>query len=272
MFVELQMQLDWFERAGVDRWNFAVLKRADSAQGGRDSMIGHDRRRDRDEVLRAAGWAWAKNLKEQLDVYVRPARGRPWPVVFLDDVPEASARSLCDRYSALLVETSKGSFQLWIATKTSLGEAERAAAQRALIAVHGGDPRSVSGEHWCRAVGYRNRKPGRGDFVVKVLHAMIGGERLDTDALKAAPAAAASAAEFASARPWIPGSAGDDESRREWGWVCGWLESGGSETEALRRLLARCVDRGKPDAERYARHTVTRAAASVAARTRQRRP
>ena len=160
--------LDWFETAGVNSWNFCVLDRG---------MLGHERPRDRPEVERSLGWAWVKNQAGH-DVYIRPARGQSWPVVFLDDLPPRKACGIARKYAALVVETSSGNCQVWIRTMRPLSEPERATVQRSLVARVGADPMSVSGDHFGRAAGFRNRKKGRDDFVVRVLEAS-GGAALD---------------------------------------------------------------------------------------------
>lgn len=262
-FKELAKQLDWFEGTGVDRWNFCVLR--PPAGDGRGTMIGHDRARDRDEVLRSAGWAWAKNARENMNVYMRPARGGDWSVILLDDVSRTALDDLKNRYKAFSVETSAGSFQIWIALSRPLSEPDRYAVQKAAAAVHGGDPRSVSGEHFGRAAGYRNRKPGRDGFSVRII-AGSGTELLNPDALlnasthEARPALARRC-DHRCQREW-DGS----ESRREWAWACGYLKNGGRPDVAMQRLAVRAAGRGKRgDVHRYARMTIERAVAAVAA-------
>ena len=145
---ELEQALDWFEAHDIGAWNFCVLDRG---------MIGHERPRDRAEVLKSAGWGWVKN-KGGHDVYMRPARGQSWPYIFLDDLGRALARQISKKYAALVVETSSQNFQVWVATTTALDEQARAAVQTQIAAKIGADMGSVSGEHFGRAPGYKNCK------------------------------------------------------------------------------------------------------------------
>lgn len=156
---EIGKALAWFEDAGVDSWNFAVL--------GSGGMVNHDRPRGREEAVRAGGWAWAQN-REGRNVYLRPARGAAWPVVFLDDITRTTARRISYKYASLSVETSRDNFQVWIRCAHPLTEITRMAVQKALAHRIGADPRSISGDHFGRAPGFRNQKPERGGFVVTV--------------------------------------------------------------------------------------------------------
>lgn len=160
--------LDWFESVGVNRWNFSVL------DGG---MIGHDRPRDRAEVLKSCGWGWVRN-RDSKDVYLRPARGSEWPVVFLDDITLEVGSAIAKKYAALIIETSEKNCQAWIATSRPLADQERGSVQRHLVSMVGGDPASADGVHFGRAPGFRNRKKGRNDWLVSVV-TVTEGQRLD---------------------------------------------------------------------------------------------
>ena len=168
-YEQVDQALAWFESAEVCLWNFVVLDHG---------MVGHDRQRDASEIRRSCGWAWVKN-REGRDVYMRPARGLDWPVVFLDDLPPQKALAISQKYAAMVVETSRQNCQVWIATTELLDEAARARVQGRLLALVGADPGSVSGEHFGRAPGYKNRKPGRGGWLVRVIASTSGARRLD---------------------------------------------------------------------------------------------
>ena len=164
----MNQALEWFEAVGVTRWNFAVLDRG---------MVGHERARDGAEVRKSCGWAWVKNSAGH-DIYMRPARGDAWPVVFLDDLPPKKALAISQKYSALVVETSEANCQVWIATSNDLDELQRGQAQGRLLTLVGADPGSKSGEHFGRAPGFKNHKPGRNKWIVRVIAASAGA-RLD---------------------------------------------------------------------------------------------
>lgn len=93
------------------------------------------------------------------DVYFRPARGVVASVIMLDDLDFAAALRLANGHAHMLIETSPNNCQLWLKTSRALGETERKAVQQALIAQHRGDPGSVSGEHFGRIPGFKNKKP-----------------------------------------------------------------------------------------------------------------
>lgn len=177
---DLGTMLSWFEQAGVNSWNFCVL------QGG---MLGHERARGKDETLKCGGWGWVKN-REGCDIYIRPSRGIDWPIIFLDDLSSQKAMRIAKKYSACVLETSPNNCHIWVATTSPASESDRLTIQRALAKKIGADPRSVGGEHFGRAPGFRNCKPGRNGFLVRVL-LTTGGLRLDTSpyvrALESAP-------------------------------------------------------------------------------------
>lgn len=172
-FKEDQMRaaIDWFESAGVNLFNFAVL-----CEG---AMIGQARARAGAEVMLCLGWAGAKNA-QGLNVYMRPARfwleGQPaaWPIVFLDDVSVMMASRIQTKYATLTIQTSPNNCHLWIACKVPLSEAQRAAIQAALAKKIGADKASTSGEHFGRAPGFKNQK--RGGAWVSIIKKTGGGK------------------------------------------------------------------------------------------------
>jgi hypothetical protein len=240
--------LRWLHSAGVERADLAV-HRADGA------MIWHRWRAIDQLPLR---WARAENVRSA-EVYVRPARGEPWPLTFLDDVPTQLARRITEKYSGLAVETSPvGGCHLWLACQRPLDEPERAAAQRWLAQRTGADPASTSGEHLGRLAGFKNWK--RAGAWVNIVGVSWHRSWDPTPAL-AARCQPTLRRRRAAPRP----SAGRDTSPsgREWAWVCGLLESGRDPEAVYQRLVARARKRRGPDAERYARRTVDRATRHV---------
>lgn len=258
--------LDWFQNASVDSWNFSVLDKG---------MLGHERPRDRSEVERSLGWGWVKNQTGH-DVYIRPARGRGWPIVFLDDISPRKARGIAKKYGAMIVETSHENCQCWIRVTRPLSETERAAVQRALVSLVGADPMSVSGDHFGRAVGYCNRKKGRDNFVVRVLLATDGAALDPTphlDEPSVLPAPWGRRAVFTPSPCGVGGA--KSESEREYRYCLarlGWAKSKGRDpagefTYLVANLADRAVERGKrktrAEAFLYAEKTVLRAAAQM---------
>jgi hypothetical protein len=239
--------LDAWHQAGIERADLAVRKVNGTMLWYADRPLDH----------LPLALARAHNLK-QADIYVRPARGYPWPIVFLDDVAVPMARRIARKYTTLTVHTSThGGCHLWLRLTCALDEQQRCHAQRWLIPRIGADPGSVSGEHLGRLAGMKNWK--RGGEWVNILHwpSSHASAWDPTPALQSASHVR---------RPVIAPSApprscrvDQSESAREWGWVCGALETGLSPTAVYQRLLNHASPRRGPDAERYARYTVARA-------------
>lgn len=257
----MAVMLDWFQNGDIDLWNFCVLERG---------MLGHERPRDRGEVERSLGWAWVKNNAGR-DVYIRPARGASWPIVFLDDLPPRKARGIAAKYAALVIETSANNCQVWICVGRPLSESERSIVQRSLVARVGADPASVSGDHFGRAVGYRNRKSGRNDFTVRVLAATDGAALDPSLHLIQAPAAPPPGVGPCVFTPYA--SESESESEKEFRYCLarlGWARSRGRDPSGevdflIANLADRAIERGKrkrrADAVEYAKKTVQRAMA-----------
>lgn len=224
-------------------------------------MIWHHDRRLEDLPL---AWARAQNVR-RADIYVRPARGHCWPLVFVDDVAPDIARRSAQKISALVVKTSNaGGCHLWVRCSSWLDERQRLEAQRWLARRLDGDRASVSGEHLGRLAGFKNWK--RGGCWINVIEAMHG-------------------------RPWNPSQAeamveprapverttreqGRDTSAsaREWGWVCGLFETRCAPRDVYQRLLLAARQRGRREPERYARRTCRKAREWVARRIRTAAP
>lgn len=206
--------------------------------------------RDRDLDQLPLAWAGRENARGA-DVYIRPARGRDWPLVFLDDLATDRALRAAQRFAALVIHTSPaGGCHLWLSTSTRLDELQRHACQRYLAERTGADLGSISGEHLGRLPGFRNHK--RSGPWVNVLAATDGP-------------------------PWIP-PPDVDPSRRErgppssnrglsdrspsgqdWAWTRAACERGDPPDRILAALIERCRTRRGHDAERYARRTLERA-------------
>lgn len=256
--------LNWFESAGVAAWNFAVL--TDRA------MLGHERPRDRCEVMKSSGWAWVKNREEGCNIYMRPSRGPSWPVILLDDLSSRKAIGIARKYSCLAIETSRDNCQCWIKCNRAMNESERASVQGRLAKLVGADPGSVSGEHFGRAAGFRNRKDGRGDFLVRVLVA-TSGVSLDVSPYIASEPSMPCPSPGGRVRSGPFVSSGSDPSdsaaefrfcRARFMWV---IENGrdpyGEVGFLIQNLLERAVARGKRSPDSYAELTVQKALASV---------
>lgn len=245
----------WWKRAGVDRADLAI-RRPNGA------MLWHQQRR-LDEL--PLGWARAENAS-RAEVYIRPARGYDWPLVFLDDVPVDLALRVSGDLSAMVIQTSPaGGCHLWIACDRPLAEPQRKQVQLWLAEELGADPGSVSGEHLGRLAGFKNWK--RAGSWVNVLAAPSGRRPCDPSiALSRAPG------EEPPRRIVVESYAGGTRphdtspSGTDWGWVCASLEAGCDPETVYLRLVERARDRRGSDAQRYARRTVEKALMRVATR------
>lgn len=240
--------LTWWAQAGITRADLAV-RRPDTR------MIWHYDRRLGDLPL---AWARAENVR-RADVYVRPARGHSWPLVFVDDVALDIARRRARKTSVLVVKTSDaGGCHLWVRCSSRLDERQRLKAQRELARGLDGDPASVSGEHLGRLAGFKNWK--RSGCWINVIEA-IPGSLWDPHPTEA----------VAQPRPRLetttPNLGRDTSaSAQEWGWVCGLFEARYDPREIYQRLLQAARQRGRREPERYAERTCMKAREWIAQR------
>ena len=241
--------LRWWDIVGVSRADLAIRRHC-------GTMIWHH---DLSFGALPIGWARAENVRLG-DVYIRPARGYSWPLVFLDDLPAPIAIRVANKYDALVVETSKaGGCHLWMACSRALDEKERYQSQKWLAAQIEADPGSVSGEHLGRLSGFKNWK--RGGPWVNVLDASLRGRRWHPkhQAMIQTPDTNVPAKPTpTSAFSQITGT-DSSESGTEWGWVCGLLEAGFDETSVLQMLIDRASHRRGKDVQRYSRRTIKQA-------------
>lgn len=236
--------LRWWRSAGVDRADLAVRRSS-------GAMIWH-----RDLTLGTLPLSWARSENAQhAEIYVRPARGYAWPLVFLDDLPVVTATRVTRKYDALVVETSPaGGCHLWLSCSRALAEDARGQAQRWLAKRIASDPASTSGEHLGRLAGFKNWK--RGGAWVNVVDAPHHGRCW----VPTVEPKDAGHQQKRSPRCQARHSQHDiTESGKEWGWICGLLEAGYGPHDVYLRLVERARQRRGGDAERYARRTVMRA-------------
>jgi hypothetical protein len=269
-YQQMQM-LDFFNENGVTHVNLSVLSCA--GDGERRIMKSGGRARDRDEAEKSQKWAWRENQRGG-EIYVRPARYLPdgspssWPMIFFDDVRLEIIEKIKKR--ALVVETSPGSFHVWIPVNRPLSEFERRNEQMRIQPLLKSDPASVSGEHFGRLSGFKNHK--RGGVMVRIY------KKVDGPLLVPAPAptipyhhplkGGACALDFFSR---LTGS-GASESEREFGYLVGrlsWFKRHGipittKEINKLReQLVEQATQRGKRNPGEYADRTIEAALRAI---------
>ncbi len=241
--------LQWWAGAGIDRSDLAVRRST-------GAMLWH-----RDRALDAVPLAWARAENAQhADIYIRPARGHAWPLVFVDDVVVDRAQAVARAVDALLVETSPaGGCHVWLRCDRALTEDDQRQAQRWWVARLDADPGSISGEHLGRLAGFKNWK--RGGCWVSVLAASRGDRTwtvVDGLTTRLPPPTSHTPARGRDRlRDTTP-------SGQDWAWVCTLLEQRHDPDTIYARLIDRGRPRRGPDADRYARRTLEHALRHVA--------
>ncbi len=264
---QCRVQLDWFEHHGVDLFDLAV-------QRPTGTWMQQGRSINRAALQQLLPWCRFENARGA-NVYIRAHRHRSWSLVFLDDVACADAQSIARAHPALVVETSPNRCHVWIRTSAGLDEGQRLRCQRHLAALPGvngclADPGSISGEHWGRLAGFRNRKPGR-DGWVNLLRASRGLPPFQVSDLRLTAEASASFSPTPGGRVAVASASCDHKpassaSESEWGIVMAKLERGDPAAEVEAWLIENASGRRGSDAPRYARATVAKACRTIAAR------
>lgn len=245
----------WFLDNRIDRFDLAVQRRDPDGHPVQFLAPAHTGHQDLDAARfqRLIPWLRAENA-QGADIYFRVHRYKSWPAVFLDDIPTPLARRIAHKYTANILETSAACTHLWLATTIPLDCRQRMLAQKYLVSKLGGlaDPGSVSGDHWGRLPGMRNRKPHRNCWV----NLLVQSRHLPWPPIFTQ----VPSGQHISPCPDRPRDKKPlDPSRQEWGWVMGALESGMTPSRVVERLIAYALPRRGRDARRYAYHTVRRA-------------
>ena len=258
------MKASWHTETMLAGWQSARVTRADLALRRSSGAMLWQSNLALEELPLA--WARAENA-HGAEVYIRPARGLDWPMVFLDDVLPEVAMAAARGHGGLAIQTSPaGGCHLWLPCARNLNEAARHRMQRWLAEGMGGDLGSVSGEHLGRLAGFKNWKRG-GCWVNVVafpedrtnapLPLTVPADLMETggDTRQHRP-------QDNAAKDTRPG--GDvSPSGQEWGWVCRMLEAGWDPERVYQGLILQARSRRGPDVERYARRTLQRAMAKV---------
>jgi hypothetical protein len=182
-------------------------------------------------------------------------------VVFLDDVTLTNASALVTDHPGLVVETSPDRCHVWLAVDRPLSVPERFATQSQLARRQVGgkslaDLGSVSGDHYGRLCGFRNRKPER-ECWVNLRRDTVSGCPIETAVGFTSPGTISTPGGCV-ALSHLHRSA-QSESERDWARVLTLLERGGDAAEVERALVASARPRRGNDAPRYAARTVARA-------------
>lgn len=243
--------LHWWDSAGIHHVDL-MIRRANGV-----TII------KRDITTQDIPLPWLKSENAHgSNIYLRPERGRAWPMVFLDDVKINMACRIARKYAALVIKTSTmGGCHLWLRTTYPLNEQERGHAQRWLAPKAGADRASVSGEHFGRLAGMRNWKR-QGEWVNTIPLEIVDQPFWDPTPSLSPPEQMSNKQQYMSEKSTKrtnPTNRDQSASGKEWGWVCGMLEHGIDPETAFRRLYQNAVIRRDTDADRYSRLTIFRA-------------
>ena len=161
-------QLDWFSEHGIELFDFRFV-RSDGSLPARA-----ERNKDRAWIGKARGWMVMMNVKERREIFICPS----WSlgshrILLLDDLRAEAVLALVGdpQFGALdklIIETSSGNYQVWLALPEAVDRQTRKALERHLVQKFGGDPNSADGCHFGRCAGFQNRKPNRNDDWVRV--------------------------------------------------------------------------------------------------------
>ena len=264
---QINTYLNWLFSHGVNQLDIAVGRWTEDGRKGvfLDPSRTKASKLNSDDVMKRLSWLRYEN-SEGGDVYVRPHRHKAWPLIFFDDVATPRAKSIAIKYSAAIIETSPNRCHVWLHCSQELSERQRYLVQKNLAVKVGADLGSISGEHWGRLPGFRNKKPSRDCWSnliacsdVKPYDAAILLREIDTQqevaSISTCEGPVLNITESVSKSP----KSLRDESRAEWGWVLGALRNGKTPDTVIDELITQCEGRRHADAQRYAEHTVQRA-------------
>ena len=247
-----------------------------------------------EKAMRLLSWCRNKNCNGS-DIFIRPHRHDQQPILFMDDLTLAKARMVSRKYRSIIVETSPGNTQVWLALSKSLSVRERKLAQQYISSRGLTDKGSLSGDHLGRLCGYKSQKR---NFWVKYIDqscAPLYNPILATSSTfphggacvintRDAPSLSSSSSQrYQSYAPLdnpiiatpstfphggacvintsgIPSLSGSSsQSEKDFSWVLSNFRKGLSASELTELLTASASQRGKPSPAKYASRTVERA-------------
>lgn len=102
----------------------------------------------------------------------------PHRIIFLDDI---TSPTTFYGFRHVILETSPGNYQVWLMLDGPPPNSEtRLAIQRRVGAEYNSDPGAGGLVRWARMPGSINRKPGRENFVTRLVSAQMDGEFMPT--------------------------------------------------------------------------------------------
>jgi len=275
---QISMFLSWFGDQGVKYYDVHIRKPAVPGadyQSGLWIWLCHNERVSATDVLkRLLPWLRYENANGS-DIYFRPHGEMDHRIVFLDDVSLINALKVANKYTACVVETSRGNTQVWPATDRPLNKHARKNVQQSLSKRGYSDPGSVSGDHLGRLCGFSSMKHGTwvnltGATTVVPYTPDIFNIAMDISPQESRhpgqkPGMIRSERTKSSLDRWGAcaskrmGICDTSFSGREWGWIMGMLKAGMNVDEITNKLIEASDKRGKKHADRYARNTIRKA-------------
>jgi RepB DNA-primase from phage plasmid len=206
---------------------------------------------------------WPKNYDE-LRVQVEKAASLGFEVtaivdglLLVDDLSEITlAEFLLEGYKAAVIETSRGNYQVLVATASGWSDDQIRATQRALARRFGGDANATGNRQPHRLPGSLNRKEG-GCFVA-CLHSVQEGRLIEPAPVEAGELIKTTPGRLAQHR----GDTGTDNtpSGQDFGRACELLAKGQPEQIVIGDIADRAASRGRHgDHGQYADRTVKNA-------------
>lgn len=201
----------------------------------------------KDKAINLLSWCRSKNCNGS-DIFIRPHRHDQQPILFMDDLTIEDARMVSRKYRSIIIETSHGNTQVWLALSQSLHENERKLAQQYIASRGLTDKGSISGEHLGRLCGYKSQKR---NFWVKY----IGQSYAPLyNPILAIPST------FPHGGACVKNMSGSPSmSERDFSWVLSNFRKGICATKLTELLTISASQRGKPAPAKYASRTVRRA-------------
>lgn len=200
-----------------------------------------------EKAMHLLSWCRSKNCNGS-DIFIRPHRHDQQPILFLDDLTIKDARMVSRKYQSIIIETSPGNTQVWLALSRSLNENERKLAQQFIASRGLTDKGSISGDHLGRLCGYKSQKR---NFWVKYICQSY--TELYSPIL-------ATPSTFPHGGACVKNISGTPSmSERDFSWVLSNFRKGICATKLTELLTISASQRGKPAPAKYASRTVRRA-------------
>jgi len=208
-------------------------------------------------------WLKFENTQKNANIWVRPEPESAHPWLFIDDVPMDMAKKIANIYQCIVVETSPNNCQIRLVSNCDLSKEQRTEVQRSLVKLLGAsaDSGSIAGCKWGRLPGFRNKKLGKNGWTNLISVPDESLKKFDPSPYlnKLSPPLGVCVSRSVTNQT---ASSGDDQSRRDFGYIRGRLlyfkDMGYNLHEESSKLEAGLVvsSSRKRDPVDYARRTV----------------